>query len=186
MTGTSNYTVTSTNFKNLLQYWVGRTYRNYGFIFMQNGDSLYRRISFCSSDYTTDTTKKPRLRVYYSYDCPAKLIPQNDNSVNNAVPASSYEYDTTLNVSKNTYEDRSFLRFNLAGIPSNIVLRTAKLKLYCKSTTTFNGSVKLVTSTWNNGVTWNNQPSASDPTISFSTVSYTHLLCCRHIRVRVF
>ena len=154
-----------------MQGWVNRTNKNYGFIFRLATESVYRRMSFASSDYSVDADK-PKLNIEFSSTSPDTLIPQYDNYIVNLNTTYNSEHEDFLGVSNLPNQGntiiKSLLKFNLSGLPSDILITNAKLKLYRKTSGSMSGKVKLVNSSWNNLVTWATQPTTVDPLIDFS------------------
>ena len=173
ITGTGNWTLTNNSaLQTMLQGWVSKSFKNYGFLFMLTTEGYYRRVSFCSSDYGTSTSR-PKLDISFSYSSPdIKLIPKYDNYIVNLNTAWNSELENYITVQNIPAQGgmliNSLLQFNLAGLPADKVINTAKLKLYCKTATALNGRIKLATSAWDNTVTWGTKPTTTDPNITFS------------------
>jgi hypothetical protein len=108
------------------------------------------------------------------------LNPNHDAYVDSNSPSANFN-NTLLNVGlppgefQPTY--RTFIRFDLANIPSNAVVNSASLRLNLQS---FSGTgalaveARLVLATWSEtSITWNNQPARSSTVTTTTSVGTT-------------
>lgn len=97
------------------------------------------------------------------------LNPSADAYVDSETPDTNYGEDTTLRVRFNDYTRYTYLMFNLADIPPEAIIISARLRLYL---TSFSGSLPWgqgsigahfsSDNSWTeSGITWNNKPDFS-------------------------
>ncbi|MDQ1650536.1 MAG: hypothetical protein QOG60_2593 [Frankiaceae bacterium] len=88
------------------------------------------------------------------------LTPTDDSYTAKGNPTATHGSETSLNVNSGT-ERRSYLQFNVAGIPAGATGVTATLRLYSQSgaPSTVSFPVSQVTTGWTeSSLVWNNQP----------------------------
>ena len=159
---------------------------NYGFQFMLQNENYYRTLNFFSSD-AVDSTKRPTVVIHYS--------PKTTTSASITIrPGSNIGKDALVNglssrrnlnygseqqmpafagtSSGTPFLARSYMQFDLSGIPSGMKIDSSFLSLYAadqsmglgahRNSSGPNGAwLRKVTSTWNEStITWNNQPTA--------------------------
>jgi len=94
-----------------------------------------------------------------------KIYPSADTYVDEASPGAREGSSTTLEISgwTGSYE-YTFLKFNLASIPSNAIIENIALMLYTKSTTRDSAYTYLhfvSNDSWSENINWDEQPSIS-------------------------
>jgi len=107
------------------------------------------------------------------------LSPQNDAYVNDSAPNDTFNNAWLVagrSPAEFTPRYRSFLRFNLSGIPSNAIVSSAVLRLNLQAReggSTAPIELRRVLASWTSAsLTWNNQPAATAP-ITTTTVGST-------------
>lgn len=151
---------------------------NYGFCFEQVVKSTYRSMKFASSDYSV-ASKRPKLEITFS-SCDKQayfrpdaitgidaLLQENNPTINYGNDEEFITYDWTFAGAGK--KGVSLLKFNLASIPTNANIASAKLSLFYNNGSSSAGQfgdntsyLKKITSSWDeNTVTWNTMPSTS-------------------------
>ncbi len=155
---------------------------SFGFMFQLVTEQYYRRMVFASSD-NSDNTLHPKLEITYSVPSQSCITMQpdgangNDASIDSRLPSANYANATDFMSSAWTNSSqpttcRSFINFDLSGIPSGATITSASLSLYAYNSpgnqthSTLSGSnaslLQRVTSSWTeNTVNWTNQPSVT-------------------------
>jgi hypothetical protein len=154
---------------------------SYGIMLKLQNESTFRCMVFGSSDHP-DSTKRPVLSVTYTSPAVCEnsviirpdaftgkdaLIDSKSNQVNNNFGADDNFASWSWTIGGNLTNVRSLIDFDLSSIPSNAIVNSAKLSLYCNTTsyvTQLNSGTNAsylsrITSPWDeNTVTWNTQP----------------------------
>jgi hypothetical protein len=167
---------------------------NYGLMLQLVAESGMSSMVFASSDYT-NAAKRPKLVIDYSVPATNCIVLQPDantgkDALVNSATANS-NYGTHEEVSSYNWTNqgvwtsgRSLLEFDLSQIPQGATITSAKLSLWCNTTTqstmqlhagTNTSYLRRITSAWTeNGVNWSNQPSTTsqnEVTLATSTSS---------------
>jgi hypothetical protein len=171
---------------NLVQDMVDDPANSYGFMLKLVNEAKYRKMVFASSDHA-DTNLHPKLVVTYSLTPPPPsdscfvLRPDaangKDAMVHSRYGSTNYgtHYDFAAIAGSNGSIDvfvRSFVDFDLSGVPVNAVIDDARLSLYSYTSpandhhSTISGpnttTLSRVTDPWTeSGITWDTQPATS-------------------------
>jgi len=164
---TQNYDI---DVKDFVQGWIDGYNNNNGLLLrlIDESTNQYTRMVFASSDYTSDTTKRPKLVVKYVTPYKITIKANKDARISSANATTNYgddEYFQSLGwlPKSGWYTDRSLLEFDLSSIPDDAVIGKAILKLYGVNHDPAQRSnesyLYRVTEHWaEDTVTWNNQP----------------------------
>ena len=90
------------------------------------------------------------------------LAPEADTYVRQSTAGSAYATSKELSAVGGSDTRIAFLRFSVAGIPGDVGIQSAKLRLVVTNDSTSGGVVTAITNTgWPENITWNTRP-ASD------------------------
>jgi hypothetical protein len=148
--------------------------KSFGFMIMQQVEQIYRRMSFCSSDYP-DSAKRPRLVLCYNTTSCTNLVLQPDASgkdceVFSLLPNTNYVSDllrgNAWTFSGKSGIERGLIQFDLSAIPAGSDITSAHLSLYSPNAPSTeyhsgdNGAFlqRIITDWKESTVTWNSQP----------------------------
>ena len=161
-TSTTNFEV---DFTDMVNGWKNYEYLNYGIILRWYNDGSGGSASaksFYSSDYSADTTKRPRLIITYVVPEVDTIYPDKDAMINSAAPTTnygSYSYFTAARVTniKVPYTYRSLIQTTLGNVPSGSKIIAANLYLDGVTHAGSNASyLKRITGSWDETtITWN-------------------------------
>ncbi|MCC6443834.1 MAG: DNRLRE domain-containing protein [Armatimonadetes bacterium] len=170
----------SWNLQTLVQGWVNGSVTNHGVLLKASGGSPPHNASFHSSNYTGDTTKRPKLVVTYGSGGGSTTVTLNatdDEAAASGRP--DWQYGFAYGSGSNTHLGglfvgyagasdpagigRSFLKFSLSGIPAGKTITDAKLKVYLNTGVNTSASTieahKGQSDSWGEGtLTWNTAP----------------------------
>jgi len=167
----------SWDLKALVQGWVEGSVSNDGVLLKQSGGSPPNNVSFHSSNYSGDTTKRPKLVITYFQGTTVTLYASDDEAVTSGRPA--WQYGFAYGSGANTYlgglfvgyagssdpagVGRSYLKFSLSPIPAGKTIALAQMKIYLNTGLNTDaatvGAHKGQSDTWSEGtLTWNTAP----------------------------
>ena len=150
---------------------------NFGWLFRLDEEVPEASMKFCSSD-CTNGARRPKLEITYTLDTATCLDLQPDAELGkdalvwNFMPETNYgnhpdfmTYAWTWQITEET-EIRSFIGFDLSGIPNYATVQHAAISLYHNHESSNAGHagdnaafLSRVTESWEEDViTWNNQP----------------------------
>lgn len=172
---------------------------NYGIMLLLDVEDTYKSLVFASSDYT-NTAKRPKLVITYVTDNCVTIQPDaasgKDALINSATPSTNYgtheEVSTYYWTNQGNWTTgRSLLQFNLSQVPSNAIITSANLSLWCNTTTQSttqlhsgqnDSYIRRITGAWTeSSVNWSNQPSTTSvnqvalPASSSQTQDYLNI-----------
>ncbi|MCC6443791.1 MAG: DNRLRE domain-containing protein [Armatimonadetes bacterium] len=181
----------SWSLQSLAQGWVNGSVTNYGVKLQASGGTAPNNASFYSSNYTGDTSKRPKLVVTYTSGGGGTTVTINASDDESAVSGRAGQ-----NYGSNTFYGglfvgyagsgdpsgiaRAFLKFSLSSIPAGKTITSARLKVYLN--TGLNTSAATVEAhkgandSWTeSALTWNNAPaytSSATASVSVSTTGW--------------
>ena len=168
----------------MVQDFVNNPQENYGMLLRLVTENHYRGLVFCSSDHSI-VTDRPRLEITFSPNIMECTHYQYSNCMGTDAIIGSYPDDgsDTSNfgdhpefnalawtVSGDIANQRSLVYWNLTEIPSNAIIDSARLSLFCNPTSVNPGHSAMsgpndaylnkITTPWSeNTVSWVTQPS---------------------------
>lgn len=139
-----------------VQDFVDGTLTNYGWWLVGNVVFSNSGKTFASSDYTIDSTLRPKLVIDYYIPSGAVLQPDatqgKDTYIHSGSPTFNYGTSTTLVTTGGSPTRRSFVQFDLSGIPANSHIVSATLTLTnIASSGSPSTTVNRITSEWFEG-----------------------------------
>lgn len=172
---------------------------NYGVMLSLDVEDTYKSLVFASSDYT-NAAKRPKLVITYVTDNCVTIQPDaasgKDALINSATPSTNFatheEVSTYYWTNQGSWTTgRSLMQFNLSQVPSNAIITSAQLSLWCNTTTQSttqlhsgqnDSYIRRITGAWTeSSVNWSNQPSTTSvnqvslPASSSQTQDYLNI-----------
>lgn len=189
--------------KNLINDMIADPTHSFGFMLELQSESIYRRMTFLSSDQDI-SSKNPKLVIEYTtseepVDTTIECVTLKPGS-KDGFDAEIWSLEPTMNygewpeVKTNAWTwdgtpgyQRSLIKFDLSSVPDGAIIESAALSLYAldEPSTQYHSGVnetfiQRITSEWDeNIVTWSTQPTTTttnEVTLATSTSEYENYL----------